>query len=195
MAFTQKAIGKTAGLMWRFFYNVPSVLSFSPAPLRVVSGPIRATRVRSPWISFFIYTHPHAAAKIALPQFSVSSFLVADWVGQLWVPEKADGQLLQKKKKKVGDSGSLLASSQLCKRKLCRSLPWTSSRIRMRNSCQRVGKSISVQTRVKLDWMYVSETSLPLKGRRVLLPCWELSSSSNASLVCHIFAGASDKAK
>jgi len=39
--------------MWRFFYSVSSGLSLSPALLRVVSGPIRAMWVQSPWIYFF----------------------------------------------------------------------------------------------------------------------------------------------
>lgn len=58
----------------RFFYSVLSVLSFFPAPLRVVSSSIRAIRVQYPWISIFLYIHPHTAAKIAFPQFSISSF-------------------------------------------------------------------------------------------------------------------------
>lgn len=105
--------------MRRFFYSVASVLSSSPAPLRVVSSPIRATRVQCPWTSFFLYTHPHAAATIAFPQFSISSFLSLTEGSGERLKRLMSNYCKEKKSKKnhLGDSGSLLASSQLCERK------------------------------------------------------------------------------
>lgn len=52
---------------WRFFHSVPSILALSPGPLRVCSAPIRARRMQSPWVSFFLYAHLHATTKIAFP--------------------------------------------------------------------------------------------------------------------------------
>lgn len=143
-------------------------------PLKVVSGPVTATRVQSSEIYVFLYTHPCAAAKIALAKFSISSFLLPDWAENWAVVSTWRGWCLitegKRKKEKVGYSGSLWASSQLCKRKSCRSLPWTSSRIRMGNSCQRVGKSSSVQTRVELDGVWVCDAAVTAREGAFPLP-------------------------
>ena len=142
MAFTQKALGKAAGLACGGFSTVSPQDCHCLLPywgwFRVPSEPCGCN---PHGFIFLNYTHPHAAAQIALPWFRIlSSLVVSAWKG--WC-------LISAKKKKGGASGSLIAFSQLCKRKLFRSLPWTS--FRTGNSCRRVWKSISV----RLDWMYV----------------------------------------
>lgn len=70
---------------------------------------------QSPCISSVLYTHPYAAAKITLPQFSISSFLVPEWVRAVksvwtgWCPIIGE----KEKKKKTNKKEEIQGTYQL----------------------------------------------------------------------------------